>query len=157
MGNLNFDSSAVEPNVDISEPIPPGDYIVGIVESSVGATSRGDGVICKMTAEVMEGDYKGRKVFLNFNLRNPNKKAEEIGQGQLSALCRACGMLGLVADSSELHGIPFKARVKVQPGSGEYGPKNTITNYQNMVGQLKTTPTKTTAPAHKAQGDDMNW
>ena len=132
MGNLDFDVDNTEPVTMDFEPIPAGEYEVQITGSDVCATAAGTGLLLKLTMDVMSGEYAGRKVFEQLNIKNPSAKAEQIGRGILSALCRACGKMGIVEDSSDLHERPFKARVKIEPAVGEFKAKNKVTKYMAL-------------------------
>jgi hypothetical protein len=75
-------------------------------------------------------EYKGRKLFNNYNLENANAQAQEIGQRQFASLCRAIGV-SEVEDSEELH---FKSyRVKIGLGKpskdGQYPARAEIRRY----------------------------
>ena len=134
MGNLDLiENKDVEPmNMDYS-PIPAGVYKAAIVSSEVVPTSKGDGLILKTTECLFDEKYGGREIRINFNIQNPNEKAQQIGRGMLSSLSRACGLLGIPNDSTELHEKYHMVKVVVQEGKGvnpatgeAYGPKNEI-------------------------------
>ena len=61
---------------------------------------------------MLDGPYKGRKLFDRLNLVNANPVTVEIAQRTLSAICHATGRMQ-VQDSEELHLIPFIADVQV--------------------------------------------
>jgi hypothetical protein len=108
-----FDAASVEPNAPL-EALPPGEYKVQILQSEMRATKAGTGQMLWLDMEVLEGPLKGRHVYDQLNLINPNPTAEEIAQRTLSAICHAVGKLQ-VADSEELHFLPMLVRVAVQP------------------------------------------
>jgi hypothetical protein len=108
-----FDATGVEPNAPL-EALPPGDYKVQILQSEIRVTKAGTGQILWLDMEVLEGPLKGRHVYDQLNLINPNPTAEEIAQRTLSAICHAVGKLQ-VADSEELHFQPLLVRVAVKP------------------------------------------
>ncbi len=108
-----FDASGVEPNAPL-EALPPGDYKVQILQSEMRVTKAGTGQILWLDMEVLEGPLKGRHLYDQLNLINPNPTAEEIAQRTLSAICHAVGKLQ-VADSEELHVQPLLVRVVVKP------------------------------------------
>lgn len=148
MANIGeFDSTNVPPR-EASDPIPPGEYKAMIEESDVKPTKKNDGYVLKLTWLVLEGPYSARKIFQNINLDNPNSKAVEIGQQELSAVCHGCGKLK-VQDSSELHNIPCVIRVKIRPAKGDYPASNEIAAVKLANGQSApaTTQHQRTAPA----------
>ena len=108
-----YDAASVEPNAPL-EALPPGDYRVQILQSEMRVTKAGTGQILWLDMEVLEGPLKGRHLYDQLNLINPNPTAEEIAQRTLSAICHAVGKLQ-VADSEELHFQPLLVRVAVKP------------------------------------------
>ena len=107
-----FDAASVEPNAPL-EALPPGDYVAQILQSEMRVTKAGTGQMLWLDMEVLEGPCKGRHVYDQLNLINPNPTAEEIAQRTLSAICHAVGKLQ-VADSEELHFQPLLVRVAVK-------------------------------------------
>jgi len=126
MGNLNFDTSeAPAQNMDF-EPLPPGRYLAQVSASDVKTTQAGDGYYLQLTFDVQEPGYEGRKVWTNLNIKNKNPKAEQIAKGMLSALCKACGKVGFVDDSSDLHDIPVIIKVAITEGKAGYEARNEV-------------------------------
>lgn len=136
MANLgmNYDPNSVEPDTGRPEPVPDGRYVLHVIESDVVPTSTGNGTILKTTIEVFDGPLKGRKLFENFNIQHSNPQAQEIGQKQLSALCKAAGISSSISDSQELHYHPFEADVGTEPERTDkngktYAPRNAVKKY----------------------------
>jgi hypothetical protein len=75
--------------------------------------------------DILDGPYKGRKIFDQLNLVNPNPTTVEIAQRTLSAICHATGRMH-VSDSEELHLIPMTIQVKIKPPKNGYGESNAI-------------------------------
>ena len=106
MANLgNFDASKVEP-ASTFEPVPAGKYVAVISESEMKPTKSGNGHYLELTFQIVEGQYKGRKLWARLNLDNPNQQAVQIARGELSAICRAVGVM-TPKDSCELHSLPL--------------------------------------------------
>lgn len=135
MANLSFDATNVAPSDDFS-PIPAGDYLAVITESEVKPTKAGTGSYLALTFEITEGPSKSRKQWANLNLQNPNPKAVEIAQRELSAICHAAGKLQ-VFDSQELHYKPMIIRVDIEQSEG-YSPRNVIKAYKKYDGAAAT-------------------
>ena len=113
MANLNgFDASQVEPTASF-DPIPAGKYLAAITESEMKPTKNGSGNYLQMTFTVLDGEFKNRVLWARLNLSNPNATAVKIARSELSALCRAVGVLQ-PRDSVELHNIPLLITVKVK-------------------------------------------
>ena len=120
---------------DYSE-LPSGIYVLEIEASEVKPTSNGKGTILKVTNSVIEPEewngqqLKGRKLFNNYNLENESAQAQEIGQKQFAALCRAIGV-SEVEDSEELHFHAYTAKVGLGKPSkdGQYPARAEIKRY----------------------------
>ena len=119
-----FDATTVEPNKPL-EALPPGRYVVQIVNSEMRPTKDGMGQYLWLEVDVLEGEYAGRKLFDRLNLINSNPTTVEIAQRTLSAICHATGLMQ-VDDSEQLHLIPLIADVKVQPPKNGYDASNTL-------------------------------
>lgn len=126
MARLNeaFDATTVEPNKPF-ELLPPGRYVVQIVNSEMRPTKDGMGQLLWLELDVLEGECAGRKLFDRLNLVNANPTTVEIAQRTLSAICHAVGKMQ-VDDSEQLHLIPLIADVRVQPPKNGYDAQNTL-------------------------------
>ena len=128
MANLQgFDANEVEPTTDL-EPIPAGKYAAIITESEVKPTKSGGGSYLQFTFQIIEGESKGRFLWARLNLDNQNQTAVKIARAELSAICRAVGVLQ-PKDSVELHNLPLVIGVKCKkrPDTGEI--QNEIKGY----------------------------
>lgn len=113
MANLNgFNAANVEPAIDF-DPIPAGKYLAVITASEMKPTKTGNGTFLELTFQVLEGQYKNRMLWSRLNLDNPNAQAVQIAQAELSAICRAVGVI-TPKDSIELHNLPLLVTVKVK-------------------------------------------
>jgi len=125
-----FDSNKHD-DLGAFEPIPAGDYPMAITASSIEETKAKNGKYIKFEFTILDGSCKGRKIWNNLNIINPNPVAVEIAQKELATICRACGKL-TVTDTAELHNIPFLGKIKVRPASGDYPAANGMVNYQAL-------------------------
>ena len=114
-----FDANQVEPTAAL-DPIPAGKYPAVITESEMKPTKNGSGSYLQLTFQVIEGDYHNRVLWARLNLDNPNATAVKIAQAELSAICRAVGVLA-PRDSTELHNLPLviHVRCKKRADTGE--------------------------------------
>lgn len=135
MANLNFNAANVPP-ASANIVVPAGWYNVIIEHSEVVPTAAGTGTILKLRYSIVDGEFKGRKIFGQLNIVNPSPMAQEIAQKQLSAICHAVNVIQC-NDSQQLHNIPFKVKLKITPGSikdqhtGEkYDDKNEVTGWE---------------------------
>ncbi|RIK74360.1 MAG: hypothetical protein DCC68_23255 [Planctomycetota bacterium] len=119
MASLNFNANDVEPASDF-EPIPAGKYLAMITDSEMKPTKNGTGHYLQLTFQILDGPYKNRFVWARLNLDNANATAVKIAHGELSALCRAVGVMA-PKDSVELHNLPLVITVKckTRKDSGE--------------------------------------
>ena len=131
MANLSgFDANNVSPEFGF-DPVPNGDYKAAIIQSEMKTTQKGDGSYLALTFEVLEGECKGRKVFTNLNLSNPNPTAVKIAQAELSAICHATGKMK-PNDSIELHNIPMIISVACTKRKDTQELSNSIKKYTSM-------------------------
>jgi len=110
MPDLNgFDASNVEP-VASFEPIPAGQYTAMIVASREKTSSKGHPYL-SLEFEVIDGPYKGRKLWTNLNLHHPSPETVKFARAELAAICKAVGVLR-PTDSVQLHNLPLLIGVK---------------------------------------------
>ncbi len=116
----NFDASQVDPSVAL-DPIPAGKYPAIITDSEFKPTKSGAGRYLQLTLQVLDGEHRGRLLWARLNLENPNATTVKIARGELSAICRAVGVLQ-PRDSVELHNIPLEVSVglKRRDDNGEF-------------------------------------
>ncbi|XZE55949.1 DUF669 domain-containing protein [Planctomycetaceae bacterium SH139] len=150
MANLQgFDANTVEPADDL-EPIPAGKYVAVIVDSEMKPTKSGAGNYLQLTFQIVEGEYSNRLLWVRLNLDNPNATAVEIARRELSAICRAVGML-TPDDSTDLHNLPCVIAVKLKR-------RNDTGELQNEVkGYFKKDAIAEPIVASKASGTDAPW
>lgn len=138
MATINFNANEVEPNKGI-DPIPAGKYSAVIIDSEMKPTKNGNGQYLELTFEVIDGEYKGRKVWSRLNLDNPNAQAVQIARGDLSAICRAVNVIQ-PRDSVELHNLPLVITVRCRKNPENGDISNDIKGYAPRVSAAKTTP-----------------
>lgn len=150
MANLVFDATQVAPQESFT-PIPAGIYIAQAIDSEVKPLKSGNGQALNLTFEVLDGQFKGRKVFSRLNIQHTNQQAEQIGQKQLSQLCHAAGVLK-VNDSAQLHQRPVRIKVKIRKDeTGQYGDQNEIAAFESVGNVVPTTaPSGAFVPAPPA-------
>jgi len=128
MADLNgFNANQVEPTTEF-EAIPAGKYLAMITESEMKPTKSGSGSYLQLTFQILEGDYKGRFVWARLNLNNANGTAVQIARSELSAICRAVGVM-TPSDSVELHNLPLVITVKCKKRDDTGDVSNEIKGY----------------------------
>ena len=115
----NFDANQVEPTTAF-DPIPAGKYLAAIIDSKMKSTKSGTGNYLELTLQILDGEFKGRQLWARLNLDNPNAQTVKIARGELSAICRAVGVMS-PGDSTDLHNLPLviTVRCKKRPDTGE--------------------------------------
>lgn len=146
LGQDGFDANDVEPNAAF-DPIPAGNYQCVITESEEKENSKGTGTYVQFTLEVIDGEFKGRKVWERLNLNNPSEEAVKISRAVLSAMCRAAGKMA-VRDSTDLHNLPMVVKVGLEKRKDTGELQNRIKGYIQK-GQSASSPAagKGAAPA----------
>ncbi len=135
----NYNADEVEPAGSF-EPLPVGKYMVVIEDSDMKDNNAGTGQYLKLTYNVVDGNFQGRKLFENLNLHfddaGENEKhatAMKIANGKLRSICFAVGN-HTPQDTSELHDIPFVVTVGIQKSKSEAypEPQNVIRKYEPL-------------------------
>lgn len=131
---LNFNAANV-PQSKPFEPIPTGWYNVKIVEITPTPTkdnATSGSWYLKLQLEVIDGEFKGRKLFHNLNMKNTNPEAVRISTEQLSTICHSVGRIQ-IGHTNELLGLPFMAKtsVKIDP-TGTYEPSNDVKGFKPL-------------------------
>jgi hypothetical protein len=120
MANLNgFNAHDVNPATTF-EPIPAGKYLAAIIASELKATKKGGGNYLELSFQILEGQYRNRVLWARLNLDNQNPTTVQIAKAELSAICRAVGVM-TPRDSQDLHNLPLviSVRLKKRDDTGE--------------------------------------
>jgi hypothetical protein len=137
----SFDSDQVQPDNGF-DPLPDGTYpcMVETVEEKETKPGAGGkpGLQLVVKFKVVGDKFAGRVIFHRINLENANAQAVTIGRGQLSALCKACG-IRTPKGPHEFCNKTLRVGVKVVPDNRTPGA------LQNKV--MKVEPMTTAAPA----------
>ncbi len=140
-----FDANQIEPTGDF-EPIPAGKYVAVITDSLMKANKAGTGSLLQLTFQIIEGEYQNRLLWVRLNLDHPNATAVQIARADLSAICRAVGVLA-PKDSVELHNLPVAIHVRCKKRTDTGEIVNEVKGYAKKEAPLAMT---TTAPAASA-------
>jgi hypothetical protein len=146
-----FNANDVEPATDF-EAIPAGKYLAVITESEVKPNKLGTGSYLQLTFQVIEGECKNRFLWARLNLDNPNATAVKIARGELSAICRAVGVMA-PNDSVDLHDLPLVISVKCKKRADTGEITNEIKGYAKKdaaTGKPVQAPVDTTPPWRRA-------
>jgi len=138
---FNFNAREVAPATGGADAVPEGWYTVVATKSDLALTKNGDGVMLKLTFEIVEGKYSGNVIFENMNVQNPNDEAVKIALRNLSALCHAINVMDPQLPGDSLLRIPLKIRVSLQQEVG-FNPKNEIKAYRHVGYEPPVLPVK---------------
>ena len=151
-----FDASQVEPT-DEFEAIPAGKYPAVITDSEFKETKAGTGTYLQFAFEIIDGEHKGRLLWSRLNLDNPNETAVKIAQQELSAICRAVGVL-TPQDSAELHNLPLMVHVRCRKRPDTDDLTNEIRGYSAIQQQPAAAPVASPAVRQPvAAGSPAPW
>jgi len=163
MAILNFSKGTKEEMDDFSV-VPADTYNVQVVktetkETKDKAAGRAEsGLLLKLQFKIIDGKFKGRIIFGQFNLENDNASAVEISRKQINTMCKAMGLNAEdVQDSNEMLNIPLQIKVKIKPASGNYPEGNEISFYSKYEGAKVSGNTgsgSTKNPGNPAKADD---
>lgn len=151
MANLNgFNAHEVEPNAAF-DPLPAGKYLAAVTASEMKPTKNGDGSYLQLEFTVLEGEFKDRKVWDRLCINHPNATTVKIARGNLSAICRATGVMR-PRDSVELHNIPLLITVKCKKRQDTGELSNEVKGYESkasVTGQPQQAPVTSNTPPWK--------
>ena len=147
MATLDFNANDVEPTTAY-EPLPAGKYLAEITASEVKPTKSGNGVYLQLEFTVLDGPCKGRKAWDRLCINHPNELTQKIARGNLSAICRAVGVMQ-PRDSVELHNLPLVITVKCKKRADTGEVTNEVKGYakrESAVGQPQQAPVNDQTP-----------
>ena len=148
MAQFQFSTAGIEPAEAPQErlPLPEGKYNAVITDSEMRTTKAGTGHYLNFTWEITSGEHRGRKVWANYNVDNPNEKAVEIAKRDLASVCTAMGKDGF-EDSQDLHFHEIEVLVKIREASNGYPASNEIRGYSAPAGSAPPPPAAPVAQA----------
>lgn len=115
--------------------------------SQMKPTKTGDGSYLEITFEITEGEYRGRKLWDRLCINHPNSTTVKIARGNLSAICRAVGVMQ-PRDSVELHNLPLQINVKCKKRKDTGDLTNEIKGYEaKQAAKTQTSAPPSAAPA----------
>lgn len=147
MATLDFNANDVEPTA-VFDPLPAGKYLAAITASEMKPTKAGNGSYLQLEFTVLDGPCKGRKVWDRLCINHPNDLTQKIARGNLSAICRAIGVMQ-PRDSVELHNLPLVVTVKCKKRDDTGEVTNEVKGYakrESAVGQPQQAPVNDQTP-----------
>ena len=145
MFNLDLDLTNVEASTGF-EVLPNGTYSVQVEAAELCSTKDEKGAYIKTTLVVVGESYKNRKLFHNFNIKNANEQAVQIGLSEIKALIVASGATTTkISSPDQLIGLECDVKLKIVKEDG-YEDKNRIVAFKK--------PSEG-SPAAAAQGSEI--
>lgn len=127
------------------EKLPPGGYPAIATEGAVVDTKDLTGKMVKFKFQIIEGPMKDRTLFNNYNIKNKNPQAEQIGRGQLKHFATVCNKPN-ATHPDELLNIPVVLVIGFQKNNPEYNEIKNIRPYGSQ-----------TAPAQTSGAEKPSW
>lgn len=127
---FNFNTQNLPDGGDGFDLIPTGWYAGFADETGINPTRDGAGAYIKARFRIQGPTHANRVIFKNFNIRNSNEKAVEIGYRELGQWCHSAGRPA-INDTQELHGalVEFYVTTRNDP-TGQYEPQNEIKRFR---------------------------
>ena len=147
--------------------LPAGEYKACLIEigdkdnpsRALTIAKNGKGEFLRTVWEIVYGEYKGRKLFENLQLKRYGKEEKDkrtmgIANGKLSKMCHAAGIHGGLKDTNQLlNKPPVLITLKVKAASGNYEASNEIVDWKEIVASNPAP----TAPSDDTPAGVMPW
>ena len=138
-----------QPQEDNFSVLPAGDYTVMITASDVKDIKSGKGKCISLEMDIIDGKYKGRKIFENLCTIHESEQVQAIARGKFASLKKSLGVRDDVSDTTQLHNIRVVANVRVKDSKKNPGEKeNEIKSYKSIAEAKQPKP---------AQSDAAPW
>ena len=133
-------------------------------EDGLVSSRSGTGRYLPMTFEIIQGDYKGRQIFKNFNLENNNRQAVDIALRELKELLLAVGWDFVKNpsgpnDTEEIHNIPMTLEITIRKDKKSDDERNEIKHFKprQVPGMPAAAPAAGAKPAPAAAPAAAPW
>lgn len=147
MNDFSIDLGAVSAN----DLLAAGDYAIQCVGVELKNTKDLTGQFLVTQFEVLSGERKGKRLFINFNIKNRNQQAVEIALRSIKQWVKAAGGTGneqlTMGLLHALQGKEVFANIGIQPGKDGYEDSNTIKKFHVPANGAQAGLTAQAAPA----------
>lgn len=133
------------------DPIPVGEYTMAIVQSEQKPTKDFTGKYLNLEIQVLDGKYKGARVFSLLNLWNRSQEAVDIAKRELASIKLATNTPN-PTDPSQFHNKPFIGKVGISPAKDGYDAKNKMLGYKPIGAGAPAQPVQQAAPVTNQVG-----
>jgi hypothetical protein len=138
MAKVDWHQGEYEVGRGALDALPAGRYLASISLTELKDTRAKTGKYIEVEYVVTAPkENKGRKLWSLMNVHNPSEEAERIGREQFNALANACGMLGKVQKTEQLHGKQLVLIVGVEEGN-KGTPRNVVNGFEQYTGAAST-------------------
>lgn len=134
-------------NAEASGVMPEHECMAQVTNSDYKTTANGNGKYIALTWTILDGPFANRTVFANYNIKNPNPTAQQIGNAEFAAVRIA--IFGskdkVVNDTMELHNVPCKLKIGCRKRKDNGDMENHIkkvTSLRETVGASSTPGTQ---------------
>lgn len=148
LGEFDFTDVPVRKGRD---PIPAGEYRVAVIATERRPTKKGDGMYIEATVEILDGQFKGRRIWQKFHLWNNSERAVQISKELMASLMQAAVGHAKVKRTEDLYGVPVIAVVKTLMNDSTKDPINEIKSFKAVRGAA---PPKAAPKAEQQQEED---
>jgi hypothetical protein len=114
------------------------------------------GSYLQLTFQIIDGPNKGRLIWARLNMQNPNETTVKIAKGELSAICRAVGVMK-PNDSVELHNLPLVISVGCKKRDDTGDITNVIKGYAKRDSAAPAPGLSRPAPTANGAGSTPPW
>lgn len=151
LGNMNLGSEDYKSGE--FSLLPAGEYKTQVVKSTLETNKKQTGEVLTLEHDILEGEYKGRKIWDRLNISHENAVTEEIGRKQLRKLIEAAGLPLDLSDSEKLHYKPVITVLKVEKRKDNGEDTNKVSYYKSINDSSAPVENKQAeaAPVAKAQ------
>jgi hypothetical protein len=113
------------------EALPTSVQPAQLVKCERKPTRDGNGELMNAQFKIIDGEFKGRTIFNNANLENPNEQTVEIAIEQLKNHVAAAGLESIDSkwDWTPLLNVPVMIHVKFEKGDDQYPDKNSVNGF----------------------------
>lgn len=130
MAELRYEIDTSDADENQFDLVPAGDYIAIIEDSDFVESQSGKGQYLKLVYQIVDGQFKGRKLFENLNIIHQSKQAQAIARRTLNAIGIATDVHN-IEDSTQLHNIPMLITVAIK-NDETYGKQNVIKKHNPL-------------------------
>lgn len=161
-----FDLSKVTAASTEQTLLPDGKYTVVCSDAALKDTKAGTGQYIAATFTIKSGEQKGRQIFENFNVENPNPMAVKIGREGIKAFFENSTYTGDFRFETpndavvEMFGLIVGIETKVQESKNpEFGPSVRVKKYYKPTpaGTTSATPGNQNQKKAAPASDEIDW